>query len=189
MIAAAIVCAAAFAQASCYTWGLASGGDLTHEGGENYLTDVPFTVMLFTGAIGETKNADGTYKLDFSGATYVTQTSTFDEEYYTIGDFGFDAGRKSDAVTGVAGQAYAMLVLDTGSGITDYVNYKGTYAIVAGTGTRNQDPETETNYIEFLYGGQVTGDMYKTASAVPEPTSGLLLLLGVAGLALRRRRA
>ena len=28
-----------------------------------------------------------------------------------------------------------------------------------------------------------------TASSVPEPTSGLLLLLGVAGMALRRRRA
>ena len=32
-------------------------------------------------------------------------------------------------------------------------------------------------------------DGWTTVAAVPEPTSGLLLLLGVAGLALRRRRA
>ena len=42
----------------------------------SYLTDSDFTVMLFTGAIGETLNADGAYKLDFTGANYVTQSSS-----------------------------------------------------------------------------------------------------------------
>ena len=37
--------------------------------------------------------------------------------------------------------------------------------------------------------GFTAGGWYSTSSAVPEPTSGLLLILGVAGLALRRKQA
>ena len=41
----------------------------------------------------------------------------------------------------------------------------------------------------FAAGTPSVKDTVWTATAIPEPTSGLLLLLGVAGLALRRRRA
>jgi hypothetical protein len=37
--------------------------------------------------------------------------------------------------------------------------------------------------------GTQTSNTWNEMAAVPEPTSGLLLLLGVAGLALRRKRA
>ena len=37
--------------------------------------------------------------------------------------------------------------------------------------------------------GYLTSGGYTVTGAVPEPTSGLLLLLGMAGLALKRKRA
>ena len=56
----------------------------------------------------------------------------------------------------------------------------------------SDDPPVAANDITFSNIHDVTYDsdyMVANQSAVPEPTSGLLLLLGVAGLALRRRRA
>lgn len=46
-------------------------------------------------------------------------------------------------------------------------------------------PATKPGDLTFAYSAAKTG----TFTAVPEPTSGLLMLLGMAGLALRRRRA
>ena len=82
----------------------------------------------------------------------------------------------------------------------------GVYYVLLNT---NADPDTYYKWSDTLTGRAETGDAATTAnmtianstlssaswtavggsSPVPEPTSGLLMLLGVAGLALRRRRA
>ena len=41
----------------------------------------------------------------------------------------------------------------------------------------------------FLFGSSTAGATSWQAASVPEPTTGILLLLGMAGLALKRRRA
>jgi len=48
---------------------------------------------------------------------------------------------------------------------------------------------TQSNLSLLVGGTGGTTPMAWTAAAVPEPTSGLLMLLGVAGLALKRKRA
>ena len=49
---------------------------------------------------------------------------------------------------------------------------------------------TSPNYLaKYLYGQNGGTSVTWESAAVPEPTTGLLVLLGIAGLALRRRRA
>ena len=61
----------------------------------------------------------------------------------------------------------------------DYANVKVTDAVVAGGAVFSMSSDVIT--------GAVGGAGW--TAAAPEPTSGLLMLLGMAGLALRRRRA
>ena len=53
----------------------------------------------------------------------------------------------------------------------------------------NAKASSQAAAIEFAAGDKVSGAGWYTAAAVPEPTSGLLMLVGLAGLALRRHRA
>lgn len=110
---------------------------------------------------------------------------------YTGGSDGKYSVAKADAVANAtlglsdatASQAY-LVIFDTAT-ITDaskfYVTEVKSFNTLSGTETTSikwGDQETASS----------AAGAWKSASAVPEPTSGLLMLVGLAGLALRRRR-
>lgn len=72
----------------------------------------------------------------------------------------------------------------------DLAGFEGDYVLYNGTSEQGTIPGASVEYYaRFLRAGEIEASNWSTMSAVPEPTSGLLLLLGMAGLALRRKRA
>ena len=61
------------------------------------------------------------------------------------------------------------------------------YIILTGTSTAEYDPVAELSYAGMI-DTSVIGGQGTAWTPVPEPTSGLLMLLGMAGLALKRKR-
>ena len=123
----------------------------------------------------------------------------------------FDAGTAISTLaysdtTSVASGAIANKVFDVPAGYAEGDAFAGYIALVVdesiyiGPTSSVDTPATGTKAMSFnlkttsqaaaldISGGYQGAGWYTTA-AVPEPTSGLLMLLGMAGLALRRRRA
>ena len=85
---------------------------------------------------------------------------------------------------GAGDSAYAAILYTYGTG--DDLKYIGNI----GTATFESAMDVDVNGMALnLFGSSTGGATAWTAAAVPEPTSGLLLLLGMAGLALKRKRA
>ncbi len=103
---------------------------------------------------------------------------------YQAGKPGLFSGVVND-LTGASATLFAV-IFDTASGET--IDKAG-YYYKTGTVTQNtydptgSDPATTASFTS----DQMTG-AWQPLGNIPEPTSGLLLLLGVAGLALRRKQ-
>ena len=175
MIAVAIICAAAMSHAAAMTWqtyGYIGDSDpdsgTWFDGGQAYLVMITDAASF---AVDNNLNVTGGSIVDSIGFGEGTANGTW-----------------NDTADLVAGQTYrfAMILTDSGTGIT--VPTTGLYGI------DDNDGALYSVTWNAATGGDITpehGGIYvnTTVGAVPEPTSGLLLLLGMAGLALKRKRA
>ena len=168
MIAAAIVCAAAYANAASFNWFISVAGD----------KQLPVYICQ-AGATGFESVADiQTYLIGTSG-NFGTMAYDDWEDASFVGTF-------VGGIDGEAGTMQDFTYVIVNADNTGYWTAAGSAELYT-TGATHQD--SNINVTELLATPATAWSTGPGPEPVPEPTSAMLLLLGVAGLALRRRRA
>ena len=104
-----------------------------------------------------------------------------------------DAKTSAAGVGTVSAAASGKSITYSGSGTDTYQAFAIIWAADGKTATHTSTVaitmDNDSTSKTFAFGNQATNLANNSFEVVPEPTSGLLLLLGVAGLALKRKRA
>ena len=183
MIVAAAALLAGMSQAASVSWG--NSGSTSGLYGLDGTTKITAALASTYSLTVSLMHADGTVAASTSSINSMTAGQLQNASYtytYSTTETGAAYAKNGDqfyihAIMKVDGKDYEMDIGKDSPFTISAVNNTGTDTFTWASGT---------------YGGlagTATAGSKGAWSAVPEPTSGLLMLLGMAGLALRRRRA
>ena len=190
LITTMIVCLSAFANAASVSW----GGAAAYGKSCDDFAEGQTAYLIFTGAsraalasVITMNSADyTTWKVDNGGAIVDSYMLTATDVNPEVAKF-TASYVNADADGGVNGYYQVIIANPEMNGFA--INDVG---LVSGatdqTGAFDARINMEWDSDEYIGMNGYTGAMQSGSEPVPEPTSGLLLLVGVAGMALRRRR-
>ena len=175
MILAAFACAAAMSQASVVKWGSTAQikcGDVVQSGAE-----VKLWLVNYDGN-GNDLQIDSRTTTSAGAASNKGKLGSGSGDMQT--PFAFGENTVGDVVFQITSASQVYATIDSLDGL---------YTQKTANMTLTDLTATQMHTGSFTFGSTIGESGTGVWVAVPEPTSGLLLLLGVAGLALKRRRA
>ena len=200
MIATAVALAAVFAHAGTVKWTMTNvyaGNTTDYASGNLYMfTTAEYTTATIVSAIqdayvkGYATAGKGAASLTafLNDKALGTGGTAYTMVPGTAGTYSITTGIENSTLGLSGSTSYTMFAVVFDDSVANFGDDTNFYVSNTKTGTTKGDASTQS--LSLLFGSQQTASQSSSNwySVVPEPTSGLLMLLGMAGLALRRKQ-